>query len=509
MTDIQLRRMISQWCDGAMTEEAFERFCDELRGNENAIAVFVKYIQMHASLRSVTTDDDNLAELLEQVRMKLSAPPSETAAASPTVHRAKKPSLDFRRFTWRQRGWAYLAGAIAAMLLISSAALFVGSGRDNTGTPTPLAFLSRSTVDGVNASALPSAIARVVSVSSDCKWMFDHVGSVLDHTDVASAVSSGAIIRVLEGDMTLEFVNGVQVRLLGHTLYSAESPMRGRVLLGKCRATVCPGSEGFTLDAPTATVIDLGTEFGLEVDSRGEADVVVYDGAVEIDSDGVGDLERSRTSLNVGDAVRIASGGKMSRLTSIYSDKFASPQGGGMRGQPQRPLIVNVEDNLQRVWAFYEIAHGGMAEDVKAYSDLERAHEWNGLTALGMPKCLLGGDYVKMFKGDQILANFEVRVTLAERADLYVLFDETVPAPRWLESQFYRTGDRLGLDMGPWDGETGDQYENGVGPGKSIDRVAVVWRRRQPAIGVVTLGATEAGELGTQMYGIVAQRAVD
>ncbi len=509
MTEFQLRRMISQWCDGAMTEEAFESLCSEMRGNERAVAVFVSFIQMHASLRCITTEDDNLAELLDQVKVRLTAAPPANVAEPTTVQASGKPTLNLRRRSWRRRGWGYLAGAIAAMLLISSAALFLGAGRDNAGTPPPLDLLSRSTVDDVDASVSPSTIAQVVSVSSDCKWMFDHHGSLLDHTDVASTVPSGAIIRVLEGDMTLEFVNGVQVKLLGHTLYSAESPMRGRVLLGKCRATVCPGSEGFTLDAPTATVIDLGTEFGLEVDSRGEADVVVYDGAIEIDSDGVGDLERSRTSLNVGDAVRIASGGKMSRLTSIYSDKFASPQSSGLRVQPQRHLIVDVQDNLQRVWTYYEIAHGGMAEDVKAYSDLERAHEWNGLTALGMPEYLLGGDYVKMFKGDQILAEFEVRVTLAERADLYVLFDESVPAPRWLESQFYRTGDRLGLDMGPWDGETGDQYENGVGPGRSIDRVAAVWRRRQPAVGVVTLGATEAGELGTQMYGIVAQPAID
>lgn len=177
--------------------------------------------------------------------------------------------------------------------------------------------------------------------------------------------------------------------------------------------------------------------------------------------------------------------------------------------QVQQALIVSVEDNLQQVNKYYEIVSGGMREDAKAYNDLEREHEWNGLTTLGMPGYLLGGDYVRMFKGDQILGNLEVRVTLSDRADLYILFDETVPAPSWLQSDFYRTGDRIGLDMGPWDGQTGDQYQNGVGPGNSVDRVAVVWRRREPAVGVVTLGSTETGLLGTQMYSIIAQPAVD
>ena len=37
----------------------------------------------------------------------------------------------------------------------------------------------------------------------------------------------------------------------------------------------------------------------------------------------------------------------------------------------------------------------------------------------------------------------------AERPrDLYILFDETVPAPSWLQSDFYRTGDRIGLEWG-------------------------------------------------------------
>ena len=53
--------------------------------------------------------------------------------------------------------------------------------------------------------------------------------------------------------MTLEFVNGVQLKLVGHTLFGAESTMRGRLLLGKCRTTVSPGAEGYTLEAPNAS----------------------------------------------------------------------------------------------------------------------------------------------------------------------------------------------------------------------------------------------------------------
>ena len=98
---------------------------------------------------------------------------------------------------------------------------------------------------------------------------------------------------------------------MGQALFGAENSMRGRVLLGKCRVTVSPGAEGYTLEAPHVTVVDLGTEFGLEVNELGEADVVVYDGAVEVDSDGFHDRSEIRTSLEQGEAVRVESGGKI------------------------------------------------------------------------------------------------------------------------------------------------------------------------------------------------------
>ena len=83
-----------------------------------------------------------------------------------------------------------------------------------------------------------------------------------------------------------------------------------------------------------------------------------------------------------------------------------------------------------------------------------------------MPAYLVGGDYAKMFKGDQIRDDIEIRVTLNGPADVYVLFDERVPTPDWLESDFVRTGDRIGLDMGPWDGIDRRSVRKRVGTGK-------------------------------------------
>ena len=50
MTDVQLRRIISQWCDGSLNEEAFERLSNEMRASDRARTIFVAYVQLHASL---------------------------------------------------------------------------------------------------------------------------------------------------------------------------------------------------------------------------------------------------------------------------------------------------------------------------------------------------------------------------------------------------------------------------------------------------------------------------
>ena len=73
-------------------------------------------------------------------------------------------------------------------------------------------------------------IAHVVSASDDCEWMFDRRRRPREGNEDRLAVRSGAIVRVLDGELTLEFVNGVRLKLAGPTMFGAESTMRGRSL---------------------------------------------------------------------------------------------------------------------------------------------------------------------------------------------------------------------------------------------------------------------------------------
>jgi hypothetical protein len=265
-------------------------------------------------------------------------------------------------------------------------------------------------------------------------------------------------------------------------------------------------AQGFEVIVPQATVADLGTEFGIEVDNMGQSNVVVFEGEIEVRADGTETRGRQQQALFTGQALRLDKQQNVMRLTSVWSDRFSASR--QLKESQHRPrLVLEIDDNVDRIWEYYEIVHGGMGEDARALVSRGQQHEWNGLTERGMPSYLVGGDYVRMFKDNQIVPNIELELTLAAESRLFILFDERVPIPAWLESGFRPTGDRIGLDMGPWEGRDGDQYVYGQGPGNSIDRVATVWESKEPVSGVVRLGATESIVLGTFMYGVVAQPA--
>jgi hypothetical protein len=147
-----------------------------------------------------------------------------------------------------------------------------------------------------------------------------------------------------------------------------------------------------------------------------------------------------------------------------------------------------------------------MAEDAKAFVDRE-AHEWNGVTAAGIPSYLLGGDYVKTFNNDKVRKDIEITVTFARPCRLFILFDDRIPAPAWLVEGFRNTGGKIGVDEGPYtvgNGKWKTEHQPGVGPGVSVDNIDSIWECEIPEAGTICLGGTETPVSAINMYGIVA-----
>jgi hypothetical protein len=290
---------------------------------------------------------------------------------------------------------------------------------------------------------------------------------------VGARLKEGDWLRVQEGLIEVTFDRGAVVAIKGPADFQVVSDMRAASQSGKITVDVGERAVGFTVETPSASVVDWGTKFGVGVDGE-ETDVIVFDGAVDLharpDRRGAAVLP---TRLSQGEALRVSGSGELHRIVSIRDSEFPVPYGGNIDSS-SAPIISSVTDSIRDgdTNKYYRIVHGGLADDAPAYVD--RAHQWNGLTAEGLPGFLVGADYVMPFNDDKRARGLRVAVTFARDASVYLFYVEGNPTPEWLSSRFKDTGVVIGLDEGA--SALKADWTTDVGGGESIDTHFRVWR---------------------------------
>ncbi|MBL9113995.1 MAG: FecR domain-containing protein [Verrucomicrobiaceae bacterium] len=349
-----------------------------------------------------------------------------------------------------------------------------------------------------------AAAAAVVLAGLTALW------SVNRGVEVEIVQSSGtwqAGQRVRLGHLKMD-IGHVQMRLTSGVLLDVAAPvemqfvdaMHVRVTFGQVTADVGDDGKGFIVDTAQAQVVDLGTKFGVDVTRSGHTDVVVFQGEVE-----VFDRQPKRgpmTRLVEGEAVRVDARQQLSRIMSVTS--IGSAAAWSTRGDDKVSVIASVHDNLRDPGAknYYRIISGGLREDARAF--VGQRHEWNGLTAAGMPAELLDADLVQTFVNDRAKVALDITITVSRPAVLYVLFDSRTAAPTWLEETFTDTGARIGLENAP---KLDSGHAVAVGPGAGNMAPFAVWKRELQQAGSITLGSPRdtPDQRMLWMYGIAAK----
>ena len=113
--------------------------------------------------------------------------------------------------------------------------------------------------------------------------------------------------------------SGTRLLIEGPALYEATGPNAGRLRYGKLVAEVPPGAEGYVVEWSDGKVVDLGTEFAIDVpQSEGPAEVGVFRGEVRVMP---GDRpQEDGAPLYTGHAVRMT-GASTTGLRSIPFDQ--------------------------------------------------------------------------------------------------------------------------------------------------------------------------------------------
>ncbi len=322
-----------------------------------------------------------------------------------------------------------------------------------------------------------------------------------------SPVNSGDSLRLASGMVELVVNEAIQVVIQGPAEFELVSKQKAIAHSGKLVARVGEEGIGFEIETPHAQVFDQGTAFSISVSPESQTDVVVYEGSVDLAV--LAAPKDSYRRLKTGEGMRVDQQGQFNRITSVESRDFLPPlQLGREAIQPSR-LIASVTDNVASLATskYYRIVGAGFADDCVVYVD--RLHQWNGLDKRGIPAFLRGADYVMTFNDDKVLDDLKIALELSQPVALYVMWDNRIPTPAWLEKDFENTGWDIGLDEGYNDRVPDISRKTGVGPGESVDFIFSIWRREVLEPSTVVLGSVqqeritvEPREVSQSMYGV-------
>lgn len=159
----------------------------------------------------------------------------------------------------------------------------------------------------------PNPSAGTLTAEHNCVWQ----AAAGTQPRVGMRIATGESLELVSGMAEVLFTDGAAVLLEGPMTFAFESPHGGYLHRGKLVARVSPQAVGFTVQTPSATVVDLGTEFGVEVDDYGTAEVHVFEGRVVAQGIERNGRKSNRLELRESEAARFGAGeNAASKLTA-------------------------------------------------------------------------------------------------------------------------------------------------------------------------------------------------
>lgn len=460
-----------------------------LREDRHARAAYVQYFQDTACLRWLCLEE--MSESLEPMK---SLPASY----------AKKSQREWHRIVvWGGVACVLLAGSIATLAFQKRS--FKNLSHATSQVESKVAPQAAPVASRPVRVGTPIEHAREVATVTGLgvvKWLQPAAGARM-----LSRWAVGDRMRLGDGAVELTFDAGAQVTILGPADFVITSATSIRCQTGRVTAVVGERGKGFVVETPRAKVVDLGTQFGLAISEKGETEVVVFQGSVDLsDSPVAGSKDITTRRLEQGEAILVNNSGQFQRVVSVQRNDFLAALDAPRR-RVAAALIGDVQDNIRPTEGVksYQIVRGGLEDDAPCFVD--RSHQWNGLDGSGLPEFLVGADYVMPFNDDKFIGTLEIKLRLLRPATLYVFLDNNMAVPDWIRRDFEDTGIDIGLDGGTT--EWHPNHALGTGGGKSVDFPFSVWRREVKQAGTVRLGSVQPPVIGTRsagfnMYGIAA-----
>ncbi len=271
------RRLMAAWLDGSIAPGDFEVFQDRLRQDPD----FRRKFRLEVNLETVLAQAADPASGL-------------TAWSEEHLHHHHDESA---KTFWRALPWWAWAAAAALVGLVGTGAFHWGGHSERQG-----AVVLEETNEG----------CAILTKAVNAEWLDDD-GTMPRRGDTVSA----GTLKLACGFAQIEFFSGATLLLEGDAELEIVSPSEAICHSGKVRVRVPPPARGFQLHAPGMRLVDLGTEFGLQVNSEDQSsEVHVFEGLVEAHP-----LNEELISLKQGEGLR-KNGDFVRALAAVSPESF-------------------------------------------------------------------------------------------------------------------------------------------------------------------------------------------
>lgn len=243
--DDGLRNLIFQVIDETISPKDFERLQDAIEQDDEARDEYLEAVWLFESLCEIAHESQtpNIDSL--NLGSSLRETPRQTKVWNPVQH-----------------------VTLAAVVVIVVSGFTFWLGRSNVPTQQQQVVIAEPPEPRFSGHA---SLKRAVGL----RWPSNAV------RHLEGDILPNGLLAFDAGTAEIDFFCGATLIVEGPAELDIESDWSIRVTRGRLRASVPPAARGFVVKAADSEIVDLGTEFALEVDS-GNARVEVIDGEVEI-----------------------------------------------------------------------------------------------------------------------------------------------------------------------------------------------------------------------------------
>lgn len=259
--ETRVKHLVSALLDDKITKEEGEQLNKLLRESEEARKIYRRMVDMDIALQETSEFEAPFKDLPQPEEM-------------PEKFRATRFQL-------------HVFQAIAATLLIALVITFTESSPEVNKREVAKEMPQTEKTEEL-------VLARIIEMSSNVNWQGEphFIGDDLFAEKLVLA----------KGSILIKYENGAEIKLEAPVSYELKSLSYAKIDYGDLAARIPQAAQGFTVDSPRASVVDLGTEFSMKVDENGETQVFVFEGEVEtslIGEDG-NTFKNARLSANEG-----------------------------------------------------------------------------------------------------------------------------------------------------------------------------------------------------------------